>query len=80
MLGSDALSPSVRLGEAAVIGAPEVVKGEYNGDIEVLAVELAWDGEQVAALDLMGTPGSLRDIEETLKNSLQRELATIAGE
>lgn len=68
------------LGEAAVFGAPEVVKGEYNGDTEVLAVDLAWDGEQVAALDLMGTPGSLRDIEETLKNSLQRELATIAGE
>ena len=68
------------LSEAALFGAPEVVKGDYTDNTEVLSVSLAWDAEQVAILDSMGTPGSLRDIEEILKNSLQRELAAIAGE
>ena len=46
----------------------------------VLAVSLAWGAEQVAILASMGTPGSRRENEETLKNSLQSELAAIAGE
>ena len=68
------------VGDAALYGAPEVIKGAYNGDTEPLAVSLAWDSEQVENFRDIGSPASLREMEEMLKQSLQRELATIAGE
>ncbi|RFC45617.1 MAG: Immunoglobulin domain-containing protein/Autotransporter-associated beta strand protein, partial [Verrucomicrobia bacterium] len=68
------------VGEAALYGAPEVAKGAYNGDTEPLSVSLAWDAEQVAMFQGTGSPSSLREMEEMLKESLSRELAAIAGE
>jgi hypothetical protein len=69
------------LGDAALFGAPELVKGAYNGDTEPLGVTLSWDAGQTAAVDLLGQANaSLVEIEEALKASLLRELATMAGE
>jgi hypothetical protein len=69
------------LGEAALFGAPEVLKGAYNGDTEPLSVNMAWDSEQSSTLDMLTKANhTLTEIEETLREALQRELATIAGE
>jgi hypothetical protein len=68
------------LGDAAIFGAPEVIKGAYNGDTEPLEVSMSWDSEQVNVFNSFGSPDNLREMKDRLTETLQRELATIAGE
>jgi hypothetical protein len=68
------------LGEAAVYGAPELVRGGYTEEGEEFEVNLAWDPEQVLQFGATGSPASLRGVVESAKAALLLELGSIAGE
>ena len=68
------------LGEAAVYGAPELMRGGYTDAAEALEVSLEWDGKQVLQFGGVGSPATLNSMVESLKASLLLEFGTIAGE
>jgi hypothetical protein len=71
---------SEELGEAAVYGAPELLRGGYTAEGESMEVSLAWDPEQVVQFGATGSPATLRGVVDGLKAALLLELANIAGE
>ncbi|NBV86123.1 MAG: hypothetical protein EBS01_07640 [Verrucomicrobia bacterium] len=68
------------LGEAALYGAPESVRGAYYMGGEPMDVDLNWDPSQVSELENFGSPASLRALSGIMQSTLLDELGSLLGD
>jgi len=68
------------VGEAALYGAPESVRGAYYMAGEPMDVDLSWDPTQVSDLENFGSPASLRALTEMMQSMLLYELGSLLGD